>query len=209
VPISRPKTTKPITTTTNQITFQSNNQTKTNQALGLANFCDVSDALVLEDDAARLALRDGGSGALDVGRLVTGARARMRGGRVCCMFACLLVSCTFNNPSQPLKKHHKTTHQKGVVAAVRGRAEAGGDFVVSDICFAGAPPQPPRPPPLDKDVYVAFVSGLELSGPRFDRLRVRCARGWRLLCRLVFLGCVCVFCSLLFVMMAGLFVAAV
>ena len=33
----------------------------------------------------------------------------------------------------------------GVVAAVRGRVQPNGDFEVSDVCFAGLPPQAPLP----------------------------------------------------------------
>lgn len=33
----------------------------------------------------------------------------------------------------------------GIVAAVKGHVLPNGDFEVSDICFAGVPPQPPRP----------------------------------------------------------------
>ncbi|KAI8468881.1 MAG: DNA polymerase alpha/epsilon subunit B-domain-containing protein [Monoraphidium minutum] len=102
------------------------------QALGLTNFCDASDAIVLEDEGSRLVLRGATPEALPVGALVT-----------------------------------------GVVAAVRGRADAGGDFVVTDICFPGLPPQPPRPQ-LEGDAYVALLSGLELAGGGgAERLRVQ------------------------------------
>ncbi|KIZ05237.1 DNA polymerase delta small subunit, partial [Monoraphidium neglectum] len=58
------------------------------QALGLTNFCDAADTIVMEDEGARLVLRGASDAALPVGVLVT-----------------------------------------GTVAAVRGRAESGGDFV--------------------------------------------------------------------------------
>ena len=117
------------------------------QALGLANFCDPSDSLVLEDEGARLALRCGGEG---------GGSGAEAGAAAAALPVASLVT--------------------GVVAAVRGRAEANGDFVVSDIAFAGLPPQPPRPA-FEGDAYVALVSGLELAGGGADRLRVSEGRG--------------------------------
>jgi DNA polymerase delta subunit 2 len=77
------------------------------------NYCGDGDALVLEDDGARMALQPaeaegssgGGRAPLDVDAMVT-----------------------------------------GVVVAVRGTAEPGGDFVVTDVCYAGlAAPQAPWP----------------------------------------------------------------
>lgn len=47
----------------------------------------------------------------------------------------------------------------GVVAAVRGRVRADGDFEVAEVCFAGLAPQPPLPK-AQEDKYVALVSGL-------------------------------------------------
>jgi DNA polymerase delta subunit 2 len=77
------------------------------------NYCGEGDALVLEDDGARMALRPAAAAdgsppprpPLDVDALVT-----------------------------------------GVVVALRGTAEPGGDFVVTDVCYAGlAAPQAPWP----------------------------------------------------------------
>lgn len=59
----------------------------------------------------------------------------------------------------------------GVVLAVRGRAEPGGDFVVSDVVWPGLAPQPERPL-LDTDRYVALVSGLQLADRKADMMQV-------------------------------------
>ncbi len=79
-------------------------------------------------------------------------------------------------------------HHTGVVLAVRGVHEPGGDFVVSAVCFPGLPPNPqPFPHPLPApaaakgdapsasaaDKYVALVSGLGLGGSKVDMLKVR------------------------------------
>ena len=60
----------------------------------------------------------------------------------------------------------------GVVVAVRGVHEPGGDFLVQDLLFAGMPAQPPRPV-LQEAKYIAFVSGLRLSSSSTDLLQVR------------------------------------
>lgn len=54
---------------------------------------------------------------------------------------------------------------------MRGRAEPGGDFVVSDVVWPGLPPQPERPL-LDTDKYVALVSGLQLADRKADMMQV-------------------------------------
>lgn len=59
----------------------------------------------------------------------------------------------------------------GVVLAVRGRAEPGGDFVVDAVLLPGLPPQPARPP-VQEDMYVAIVSGLQLASGAADVMRV-------------------------------------
>jgi hypothetical protein len=59
----------------------------------------------------------------------------------------------------------------GVVLAVRGRAEPGGDFVVSDVVWPGIAPQPERPL-MDTDKYVALVSGLQLADRKADMMQV-------------------------------------
>lgn len=60
----------------------------------------------------------------------------------------------------------------GVVLAVRGRAEPGGDFVVSGVLWAGLPEQPQRPLPQE-DAYVALVSGLQLANSKADMMQVQ------------------------------------
>lgn len=59
----------------------------------------------------------------------------------------------------------------GIVLAVRGRAEPGGDFVVSDVVWPGLAPQPERPL-MDTDKYVALVSGLQLANRKADMMQV-------------------------------------
>jgi DNA polymerase delta subunit 2 len=69
----------------------------------------------------------------------------------------------------------------GVVAAVRGRVHASGDFEVVDVCYAGMPPQAPRPPPPPPPppggeaggAYVLLVSGLGLGDEGADPLRLQ------------------------------------
>jgi hypothetical protein len=65
----------------------------------------------------------------------------------------------------------QTVHT-GIVLAVRGRAEPGGDFVVSDVLWPGLAPQPERPL-MDTDKYVALVSGLQLADRKADMMQVR------------------------------------
>lgn len=60
----------------------------------------------------------------------------------------------------------------GPVIAVKGRAEPGGDFVVSDVCWPGLAEQPERPL-QDADSYVAIVSGLQLAHTKADVMQVR------------------------------------
>ncbi|KAJ1953884.1 DNA polymerase delta small subunit Cdc1 [Linderina pennispora] len=48
----------------------------------------------------------------------------------------------------------------GTVMAALGRETSGGEFEVIDVCYAGMPPQPPRP---KSDKVVAFVSGLNVT----------------------------------------------
>jgi hypothetical protein len=57
------------------------------------------------------------------------------------------------------------------VLAVKGRAEPGGDFVVSDVLRPGLPEQPQRPLPQE-DTYVALVSGLQLANNKADMMQV-------------------------------------
>jgi hypothetical protein len=59
----------------------------------------------------------------------------------------------------------------GAVLAVKGRAEPGGDFVVSDVLWPGLPEQPQRPLPQE-DTYVALVSGLQLANNKADMMQV-------------------------------------
>ncbi|MEW5307844.1 MAG: hypothetical protein WDW36_010217 [Sanguina aurantia] len=74
----------------------------------------------------------------------------------------------------------------GVVMAVRGFNEPGGDFVVSDVCFAAPAPQPAAPPlqPFESagsgparssDKYVALMSGLAVGSPSTNVLQLQLA----------------------------------
>lgn len=58
---------------------------------------------------------------------------------------------------------------------MRGRAEPGGDFVVSDVIWPGLAPQPERPL-MDTDKYVALVSGLQLANRKADMMQVGCGQ---------------------------------
>jgi len=85
------------------------------------NYCGEGDALVLEDDGARMALRPA-----EVAEEAGGGEAGGGGPRRPALDVDALVT--------------------GVVLAVRGTAEPGGDFVVTDVCYAGlAAPQAPWP----------------------------------------------------------------
>jgi hypothetical protein len=64
-----------------------------------------------------------------------------------------------------------TMTKPGIVVAVRGRAEPGGDFVVSGVLVPGLAPQPERPL-MDTDKYVALVSGLQLADRKSDMMQV-------------------------------------
>lgn len=44
-----------------------------------------------------------------------------------------------------LPTQQSTWWPAGVVVAVKGHVLPNGDFEVSDMCYAGVPPQPPRP----------------------------------------------------------------
>lgn len=59
----------------------------------------------------------------------------------------------------------------GPVIAVRGKAEPGGDFVVTGVCWPGLPQQPERQL-QEQDAYVAFVSGLQLANSKADIMQV-------------------------------------
>ena len=62
----------------------------------------------------------------------------------------------------------------GIVLAVRGTAEPGGDFVVTDYCLPGLPPQPslpdPSPTEADNSPLVMLVSGLGFGKEQADQL---------------------------------------
>lgn len=65
----------------------------------------------------------------------------------------------------------------GVVVAVRGMAQPGGDFIVSDMCVADLAPQKALPA-LGSDKYVALLGGLALSKSSADLLQVQLAVDW-------------------------------
>jgi hypothetical protein len=54
---------------------------------------------------------------------------------------------------------------------VRGKAEPGGDFVVTAVLWPGMAPQPPLPG-QQQDTYVVLVSGLQLASSKSDMLKV-------------------------------------
>ncbi|KAL6752310.1 DNA polymerase alpha/epsilon subunit B-domain-containing protein [Haematococcus lacustris] len=62
----------------------------------------------------------------------------------------------------------------GVVVAVRGVYELGGDFAVQDVLYAEMAPQVPRPL-MQADKYVALVSGLKLSSSNTNKLLIHLA----------------------------------
>lgn len=58
----------------------------------------------------------------------------------------------------------RRTGRAGVIAAILGEQQVGGEFLVVDIAFAGMPVQPLRPPPPPgDDLYVALLSGVQLG----------------------------------------------
>ncbi|GLI67880.1 hypothetical protein VaNZ11_012170 [Volvox africanus] len=130
-------------------------------ALGASNFCSDNDSLVLEDEGARMVLST--PPALAAG---TSSSA---------------------GADEPLNVQELVT---GAVVAVRGVHEAGGDFLVSAVCFPGMAPNPHPPPgpalvsqqttavaadaaPGDK--YIALASGLCLGGSKVDMLKIQLA----------------------------------
>jgi len=60
----------------------------------------------------------------------------------------------------------------GVIAAMRGSVLPNGEFQVTDLRFAGVPPQPSLPE-ISEDIYVALVSGLSLGDAEADPLRLQ------------------------------------
>lgn len=88
---------------------------------------------------------------------------------------CPSLSPHLHAPSSPPTHPYTPPAAPGVVVAVRGQTEPGGDFVVTDVLFPEPPSQPPLPP-LGEDVYVALVSGLALGCPETDMLRVSTSR---------------------------------
>eukprot|EP00798_Chlamydomonas_sp_ICE-L_P023274 gene23274-30504_t len=70
----------------------------------------------------------------------------------------------------------------GVVVAVRGMAEPGGDFIVREVCFPEMAPQAPPPdaaavgvdaPGKTTDKYIALISGLAVGSNKSDGLQVK------------------------------------
>eukprot|EP00878_Enallax_costatus_P040159 GHUV01046161.1.p1 GENE.GHUV01046161.1~~GHUV01046161.1.p1 ORF type:complete len:454 (+),score=87.39 GHUV01046161.1:216-1577(+) len=60
----------------------------------------------------------------------------------------------------------------GPVIAVKGKAEPGGDFVVTGVSWPGLAEQPQRPV-QEQDSYVAFVSGLQLANSKADIMQIQ------------------------------------
>ncbi|GLC37503.1 hypothetical protein PLESTB_001754600 [Pleodorina starrii] len=133
-------------------------------ALGAANFCADDDSVVLEDEGARMVLS--APAAAGGGASTSAASAAAAGGG-----------------DMPLNVQELVT---GVVLAVRGVAEPGGDFVVSAVCFPGMAPNP-HPLPVAQqaaavaataapgDKYIALASGFCLGGSKADMLKTQLA----------------------------------
>ncbi|KAG2422561.1 hypothetical protein HXX76_015941 [Chlamydomonas incerta] len=144
-------------------------------ALGAANFCADDDGVVMEDDGARMVLSVATPGTMAAAAVELPGWAPGDG---------------------PLAVQELVT---GLVLAVRGVHEPGGDFFVSAVAFAGLAPNPgplPHPLPLPLpaapsadaaaaiaaarpgDKYLALVSGLGLGGGRADMLATQLAAEW-------------------------------
>nr|AIZ68192.1 DNA polymerase delta small subunit isoform X2 [Albuca bracteata] len=59
----------------------------------------------------------------------------------------------------------------GVVVALHGKATSNGDFLVQDVLEAGLSPQIERPRDLGEDMYVVFISGLNIGSSKFNPLQ--------------------------------------
>ncbi len=150
-----------------------------------AKFVSDDDALVLEDEAARVKLRGEG---LRVGDLVSGTEML----NACAAFTRMPAL------SHALFLLALLLPPAGVVLALRGAAD-GADFDVTDVCFVPLGPQAPLPgvpsaaapafatpadaaaaqPPPDADAkYVALVSGLQLGAPGVDPLPAALLADW-------------------------------
>lgn len=170
------------------------------QALGLTNFCDASDSIILEDEGARLALRPADGGGLPVATLVTGAVAavrgraeaggdfivsaeklisssRRRGMAAACNAGGGMGSFRMQHLSQAFLPHLPCAQPRFahcMLTRCNPLSTQNTNTQVTDICFAGLAPQPPRPV-FERDTYVALVSGLELAGSKADKLQVGAA----------------------------------
>jgi len=132
-----------------------------------AKFNSPDDALVLEDEAARVKLT---GERLPVDTLVSGAQPQPR--------------------RTPRLRAHRRARPPGpgVVVAVRGYAE-GPTFVVTDVCYPPVPPQRPvaaipagaasvPPASAPDDVYLALASGLQVGAPGVDPLAATLLVEW-------------------------------
>ncbi|RKP10662.1 DNA polymerase alpha/epsilon subunit B-domain-containing protein [Thamnocephalis sphaerospora] len=72
--------------------------------------------------------------------------------------------------SDNIRAHHLVS---GVVAAVLGRENSSGEFVVKDVCFPNLPPQPARPVSSGGRKYLALVSGVQIGAGHMDVLRTQ------------------------------------
>ena len=107
---------------------------------------------MLEDESGRLSLA---GDRLAATTLVTGAPPGAATGRATDAFSLTPVADAGAG---------RGTGRAGVIAAILGEQQVGGEFLVADVAFAGMPVQPLRPPPpAGDDLYVALVSGVQLG----------------------------------------------
>ncbi|GFR50147.1 hypothetical protein Agub_g12308 [Astrephomene gubernaculifera] len=137
-------------------------------ALGATSFCSDDDSVVLEDEGARMVLSVLAGGGDGAAAAAAGAGQPGVG---------------------PLNVQELVT---GLVLAVRGVHEPGGDFFVSAVCFPGMASHPhPLPSPaqapavagadaaaaaaLPSDKYIALASGFSIGGSKADMLKTQLA----------------------------------
>jgi DNA polymerase delta subunit 2 len=82
-----------------------------------------------------------------------------------------------SSTSNSNNNHHTTIGSlvTGIIAALYGHVDQSGHLHIGDIIFSDLPPQsiPPTIANSDKDIYVAFVSGICIGHPRFNLLNTQ------------------------------------